>query len=245
MKSFDPRQCRCAQVLVIALCLLVAGQSVGQQAPSPSSSSKFKEASDYLTQADKALQCDPVKAEALANKALGVLSEARESDRVLMTDAVGDLKSQCNFKINAAQKRRAELDASANEAKEELKHGHPQSASARLKKADPDGCYEGYRDLIAQVDQNRAKADALVAQGDHVQRKHPGRAFDLYKQAQSLDADVPDLSAKIVSAQAAAQHKARVARNRVIALIVVLGAVGVCLWAVTTYSNSQNSYTGN
>src|SRR6266850_2177815 len=84
--------------LSVVASLLVAQASLAQQPENARPSSKIIEVSEYLSQSDATLACDPRTAETLARKALDTVSAARDTDPVLI-DALGELKAQSNLKI--------------------------------------------------------------------------------------------------------------------------------------------------
>lgn len=215
------------QMLAAILSLLMCQQSFGQRQEQARPPDKSIEAAGYLAQADRELTCAPESAKNWAKKALDTLGSARDKDAVVR-DTLGDLKSQSNLKIAAADKQIAALTAGAKNARTSMKQTRLGSAMEALKAADPQGCYAGFKELLAEIGERERQAAGYVRQGDEVVQIKPKNAIKLYEAAAKVNSEYPDIQNKRAAALEAerVRPKTHRARNLTI-LLLVLAGIGV------------------
>lgn len=215
------------QMLAALLSLLMCQQSFGQRPEQAKPPDKSIEAAGYLAQADRELACAPESAKNWAKKALDTLGSARDRDAIVR-DTLGDLKSQSNLKIAAADKQITALTAGAKAARSSIKQARLVSAAEALKAADPQACYAGFKELLAEIGEHERQAAGYVRQGDDILPTKPKSAIKLYEAAAKINSEHPDIQNKRAAAVEAerVRPKKHTARNWTI-LLLVLAGIGV------------------
>ena len=190
-----------AWVMAVLLSVVTYGRTnAQQQAGKAQPPDKKIEASGYLAQADRDLECDPERAKSWAKKALDLVSSAREAEQA-MIDTLGDLKSQSNIKIVEAGKRIDLFNESAREARGFIKRAKLETASGRFQRDDPKACYAGFKSLRFEIEERKSKAEVLIKQGDAAASRRLKQAIKFYVNAGRIDVEYPGLDQRINDAK--------------------------------------------
>jgi tetratricopeptide (TPR) repeat protein len=131
-----------------------------------------------------------------------------------MIDTLGYLKSVSNIKIVEAGKRLDLLNETIREAHGLVKQAKLGTALGRIQQVDPKGCYAGSKSVRTEIDDHKAKAEALVNKGDAVSGSKPKDAIKFYASAKHVDAEYPGLDQKTNDAKHARTQLPTKAKSR-------------------------------
>jgi hypothetical protein len=218
------------QLLAVLLSLLMCQQSFAQRQVQAKPPDKGIEAAGYLAQADRELTCAPESAKNWAKKALDTLGSARETDPTLR-DMLGDLKSQSNLKVAAADKQIALLAGGAKSARASIREGRLLTAASTLRAADPQGCYSGYKAWLAELSDHERQAAGYVRQGEEIVESKPKNALSLYESAGKINNEYAGLQEKKAHANDVELNRPKKHTGRTVAIwLVLLAGLGAAFY---------------
>lgn len=236
MRVFEIHHLTVGQLLAVLVSLLTCQMSFAQRQATAKPPDKGIEAAGYLAQADRELACVPESARNWARKALDTLGGARETEPTLR-DMLGDLKSQSNLKVAAADQQIALLAGGAKSARAAIKQGRLLTAASALKTTDPQGCYAGYKTLLAELSEHERQAAGYVRQGDQVVESKPKDALSLYESAGNINNEYAGLQEKKAHATEVERIRPKKHTGRNVAILVlVLGGLGALVYVGCKHS---------